>query len=137
MTAVMMLLAGCSEPEGYKKPEDGLDAAREFVRAVLDGDFSKAEMYVLEEEEDRQLFNRYREYMKKQPQTERLGLRSATILINKVESPNDSVTIVTYSNSFHKKPTELQVVRKNEDWKVDFSYTFSKDEGAVETIIGK
>ena len=130
----MMLLAGCSEPEGYKKPEDGLDAAREFVRAVLDGNFSKAEMYVLEEEEDRQLFNRYREYMKKQPQKERLGLRSAIILINKVESPNDSVT---YSNSFHKKPTELQVVRKNEDWKVDFSYTFSKDEGAVETIIGK
>ena len=49
----MMLLAGCSEPEGYKKPEDGLDAAREFVRAVLDGNFSKAEMYVLEEEEGR------------------------------------------------------------------------------------
>jgi PBP1b-binding outer membrane lipoprotein LpoB len=53
ITAVMMLLAGCSEPEGYKKPEDGLDAAREFVRAVLDGNFSKAEMYVLEEEEGR------------------------------------------------------------------------------------
>lgn len=133
----MMMLAGCTEPEGYKKPEDGLDAAREFVRAVLDGNFSKAEMYVLEEEEDRQLFNRYREYMKKQPKKERLGLKSATILINKVELPNDSVTIVTYSNSFHKKLTELQVVRKNEDWKVDFSYTFSKDEGVVETIIGK
>lgn len=131
------MLAGCTEPEGYKKPEDGLDAAREFVRAVLDGNFSKAEMYVLEEEEDRQLFNRYREYMKKQPKKERLGLKSATILINKVELPNDSVTIVTYSNSFHKKLTELQVVRKNEDWKVDFSYTFSKDEGVVETIIGK
>jgi hypothetical protein len=133
----MILLAGCSDPEGYNKPEDGLDAAREFVRAVLDGDFTKAEMYVLEEEEDRQLFNRYREYMKKQPQSERLGLKSATILINKVESPNDSVTIVTYSNSYHKKPTALQVVRKNEDWKVDFSYTFSKDEGSVETMIGQ
>ena len=30
---------GCSTPEGFKSPEDPLDAGREFIRALLDGDY--------------------------------------------------------------------------------------------------
>jgi hypothetical protein len=127
-TAVILLLTGCSEPEGFKKPEDALDAAREFVRAVLDGDYKRAELYVLPEEDDIRLFNRYKDYMKKQPEKERLGLKSSSILVNKVEQLNDSVSIVNYSNSFSKKPMDIRVIKKDGEWWVDFSYTFSHDD---------
>jgi hypothetical protein len=116
------------EPEGFKKPEDALDAAREFVRAVLDGDYKRAELYVLPEEDDIRLFNRYKEYMKKQPEKERLGLKSSSILVNKVEPLNDSVSIINYSNSYSQKPMDIRVIKKDGEWWVDFSYTFSGDD---------
>ena len=127
-SATFLLITGCTEPEGFKKPEDALDAVREFVRAVLDGDYKRAELYVLPEEDDIRLFNRYKDYMKKQPEKERLGLKSSSILVNKVEQLNDSVSIVNYSNSFSKKPMDIRVIKKDGEWWVDFSYTFSHDD---------
>lgn len=115
----------CSEPEGFKKPEDPLDAAREFIRAVMDGDYEEAELYLLSEAEDIELFNRYEKYMKKQPLKERLALKSASIIINKIESVNDSICLINFSNSHSMKPTDLKVIKEKDDWKVDFSYTFS------------
>lgn len=128
LAIALILLSACSGPEGFKKPEDALDAAREFVRAVLDGDFKRAELYVLPDEEDMRLFNRYKDYMKNQPEKERLGLKSSSILINKVEQLNDSVSIINYSNSYSKKPMDIRAVKKDGEWWVDFKYTFSGEE---------
>lgn len=115
----------CNEPEGFKLPEDPLDAGREFVRAVLDGNYERANLYLLKDQEDIELFGRYQTYMKKQPQKEKLQLKSASIIINKVENQNDSVSIISFSNSYSMKPMDLKVIRSEKSWKVDFSYTFS------------
>jgi hypothetical protein len=63
--------------------------------------------------------------LKKQPQKEKLQLKSASIIINKVENQNDSISIISFSNSYSMKPMDLKVVRSEKTWKVDFSYTFS------------
>ena len=115
----------CNEPEGFKMPEDPLDAGREFVRAVLDGNYEKANLYLLNDPEDVELFGRYQAYMKKQPQKEKLQLKSASIIINKVEKQNDSISIISFSNSYTMKPMDLKVVRNEKTWKVDFSSTLS------------
>jgi hypothetical protein len=123
--AAILLFAACQEPEGFSNPEDPLDAGREFVRAVLDGDFEKASLYVCENEEDKEIFERYKQYMKKQPKNERLQLKSASIIVNSVEKLNDSTSIINFSNSHTMKPADLKVVKEQNKWKVDFSYTFS------------
>lgn len=123
--AAIFLFAACQEPEGFSNPEDPLDAGREFVRAVLDGDFEKASLYVCENEEDKEIFERYKQYMKKQPKYERLQLKSASIIVNSVEKLNDSISIINFSNSHTMKPADLKVVKEQNKWKVDFSYTFS------------
>lgn len=115
----------CNEPEGFKSPEDPLDAGREFVRAVLDGNYEKANLYLLNDQEDIELFGRYQAYMKKQPKKEKLQLKSASIIINKVENQNDTVSIISFSNSYSMKPMDLKVVKSEKSWKIDFSYTFS------------
>ena len=123
-----VILVACNQPEGFKKPEDGLDAGREFVRAVLDGDFNKAQMYVLPEEDDIRLFNRYKTYVKKRSEKERLSLKSSSIQINKVEELNDSTTIINYANSYSKEPVDIKVIKKDGEWWIDFSYTFAGKE---------
>lgn len=122
---LMLIVSSCKQPEGFLEPEDPLDAGREFVRAVLDGDFEKASLYVCENDEDKEIFERYEVYMKKQPKTERLNLKSASIIINKVEKLSDTVTIINFSNSHTMKPTDLKILKQGDAWKVDFSYTFS------------
>jgi hypothetical protein len=119
------LFFACNTPEGFKDPEDPLDAGREFVRAVLDGDYEKANLYLLKDAEDQELFKRYQSYMKKTPRKELLQLKSSSIVINKVEALSDSVTLINYSNSYTMKPTDLKVIKDGKSWKVDFSYTFS------------
>ena len=121
----LLTLWGCSEPQGYIPPEDPLDAGREFVRAVLDGDYEKATLYLNNEAEDQELFARYVTYQKKQPNKERLSLKSASIIINKSENINDSTAIINFSNSYTMKPMNLKIIKKDNTWKVDFSYTFS------------
>lgn len=124
LALAIALLAGCAEPEGFKKPEDGLDAASSFVRATLDGDYAKAERYVMQDEEDLRLFERYKAHMKQVSEKERLGLKSANMIIDSVRYPSDSVTMVHYSNTFHRKPTRLRTVRVDGSWWIDFSDTF-------------
>lgn len=125
MLFITAIAFACNGPEGFKPPEDPLDAGREFVRAVLDGNYEKANLYLLNDEEDVELFGRYQAYMKKQPKKERLQLQSASIIINKVENQSDSISIISFSNSHTMKPMDLKVIKTDKTWKVDFSYTFS------------
>ena len=121
----VMAIFSCNQPEGFKEAEDPLDAGREFVRAVLDGDYEKASLYIENNPEDKELFQRYQLYMKKQPQKEKLLLKSSSIIINKVEKLNDSISIVNFSNSHSMKPMDLKIILRENKWRVDFSYTFS------------
>ncbi|MEY3946286.1 MAG: hypothetical protein RJB03_992 [Bacteroidota bacterium] len=116
---------GCSTPEGFKSPEDPLDAGREFIRALLDGDYEKGSLYVLNDPEDQEIFKRYERYMKKQPKKELLNLKSASIIINTLENQGDSISIINFSNSHSMKPMDLKVVKADGEWKIDLSYTFS------------
>jgi len=121
---VGLITTGCN-PVGFKKPEDGLDAGREFIRAVLDGDYKKGELYVLPDEEDIRIYKRYTDYMKKRSPEELQGLKEASIIVNKIEPVNDTVQIINYANSFSKKPMDIKVVKQDGQWWVDFKYTFS------------
>jgi hypothetical protein len=122
---LLMGFYSCNQPEGFKEAEDPLDAGREFVRAVLDGNYEKAVLYIDDNQEDKDLFERYKQYMNNQPKKEKLQLKSSSIIINKVENLSDTVSIVNFSNSYSMKPTELKIVQKNKKWLVDFSFTFS------------
>lgn len=125
ITFVVAAIWSCSTPEGFKSPEDPLDAGREFVRALLDGDYEKGSLYVLNDPEDLEIYKRYERYMKKQPRKELLNLKSASIIINNMENQGDSISIINFSNSHSMKPMDLKVVKVKGEWKIDLSYTFS------------
>ena len=125
LTLTMTVILACNNPVGFKTPEDGLDAGREFIRAVLDGDYKKGELYVLPDDEDIRIYKRYTDYMKKRPADELAALKSANIIVNKIEPLSDSVQIINYANSYSQKPMEIKVVKKDGEWWVDFKYTFS------------
>jgi len=124
----LLLVAGllsCNQPAGYNKPDDGLDAGREFIRSVLDGDYEKAQLYIPRNDDDRKFFDRYKSYMRQRSADELRGLKSASIIVNKVDATGDTLVLINYANSFTKKPMDIKVVRRDGEWWVDFKYTFS------------
>ena len=124
---MLCILASCADNDSKTENESqtDIDAARDFIRAALDGDFKKARNYMLTDsinEERMSLVER----VNLSPEEKR-GLAAAAINIHQVNPVNDSTTIVIYSNSFKNNRDTLKVLKTSGKWLVDFNYLFEHD----------
>jgi hypothetical protein len=108
------------------KAENDLDAARMFIRDALDGRFEQAKQLMLRDstnDETMDVTERNYEHMS---QANKVGYRNASIQIHNTREVNDSVRIVTYSNSFKNQKDSLKLVRLNGQWLIDLKFTFQQ-----------
>ncbi len=120
--AALTVFSACNNKE---KPTTSLDTGRLFIRECLDGDFKSAETLLYKDSENVQLFNSFKEYYGRMPEDKKHQYTKASYQINKYSDLNDSTTIINYSNDYMNKPMEIKIIRKNNDWTVDFKYTYS------------
>lgn len=103
---------------------DPLASARGFIEATLNGDYNKAEEYLLEDSTNTQYFEGLKSFnLDLSPQV-REGYREAAIIIDSTDKVNDSVEIIYYYNTYKKEPLQLKIVEYQGEWLVDFKYTF-------------
>lgn len=133
LTALLFLFA-CNdstkkEPEVVAKPENALQAASQFIRAALDGDYTKARTFLINDSTNRQTIDRYEDYYKNNRTPEqKKAFKTASIRFLEPHRVSDSVTIVHYSNSYSNKPDSLKVINMNGQWFIDLNFLFqSKD----------
>lgn len=120
------LIAGLiSCNHSYQRPSTALDTGRDFIRASLNGDFTTAEILLLKDPSNNELFESYKQFYQKWPADKKENYRKASYEINKYVDLDDSTTIINYSNDYMNKPMDLKVVRHNKEWSVDFKYTYS------------
>lgn len=115
---------GCSNGK-EKRPATAIDTGREFIRASLNGDFENANKLLLRDSQNIQLFESYKLLYNRMPNEKKVNYKSASYEINKYLDLDDSTTIINYSNSFMHKPMELKVVRRDNEWSIDFKYISS------------
>ena len=119
------------------KPENDIDAAREFIRAALDGKFEQARNYLLKDSSNMQYLDvAERSYKKIDPDTKN-GYRSSSINIHNVSPVNDSTTIVIFSNSFKNDKDTLRIIRMNDQWLVDLKYLYEHNMDTIRIINNK
>jgi hypothetical protein len=117
------------------QPENDLDAARNFIRAALDGKFDDAKTYLLQDTTNLTYLNIARNSFDRQDQATRNNYRSSSINIHEVEPLiKDSLTLVIFSNSFRNDHDSLKVVRMNGRWLVDLKYLYAHD---MDTLVNK
>ena len=103
--------------------ENDADAARNFIRLVLNGKLDDARGMLVNDTLNTQLFDAYeRKYNSRTSAADKRGYRESSIKIYSVRPVNDSVSIVSYSNSFIQRVDSLKVIRDKEAWKVDLKY---------------
>ena len=103
----------------FKKAEDAQDAGREFIRASLDGNYDKAEFYLLKDSTNQLLMDKWKLDYDKLDEKTKQGYKDAEILPIVIQPENDSVTSYTFSNSFRKDTSTIKVMRVNGEWLVD------------------
>jgi patatin-like phospholipase/acyl hydrolase len=126
---LFLFVVACNNADKEEKPksENDIDAARNFIRSALDGKFNEAKSFLLADSSNSQYFDVYeRNYQRTDPDTKR-SYREATINIHNVKAVNDSTTVVIFSNSYKNDHDTLKVIKKNNQWLVDFKYLFNHD----------
>lgn len=108
-----------------KTSENDVDAARNFIRLFLDGELDKARTMLVTDSLNTQIFDAYERIYKNRQASEKKGYKGSTIQIHSVRTVNDSVSVVSYSNSFKKIVDSLKVMKDNGAWKIDLKYSLT------------
>ncbi len=117
------MLAACDNSPEIRKT-DPLESGRGFIEASLQGDYDLAQKYLLQDSTNIEYFNGLKDFNSKRSKEEKEGYKSANILIDSTTKLSDSVTIISYSNTYKMKPAKLKMIRRNGEWLVDFKYSF-------------
>lgn len=109
-----------------KAPVTDIEVATAFIRNLLDNDFTEAEQYLLKDETNNQIFERFKKQYSEKDKAILEKYRNADIIVNNISYITDSVCIFNYSNSYSRADkTILKVVRVDGKWLIDLKYTFS------------
>jgi hypothetical protein len=122
--AFFLILQGCKNDDTAANKRDPLESGRSFIEASLKGDYVEAQKYLLQDSTNLEYFNGLRDFNTKLSRLERENYREANIIIDSTQDVSDSMTIITYSNTFKKVPSKLKMVKHDNEWLVDFKYTF-------------
>ncbi len=119
--SLFILLASCHNNGSYKKAEDAQDAAREFIRASLDGDYDKAKFYLYSDSTstNKYLMERWQKNYASLSSEEKQKYGSADIIVLDTHPENDSVSTFKYLNSYKKDTTTIKILRIKGEWLVD------------------
>jgi hypothetical protein len=121
---VIFIIISCNRSAEVSK-KDPLESGRGFIESTLKGDYDEAEKYLLKDSTNMEYFNGLKDFNKKRSKDEKKGYKDANILIDSTQALSDSVNIITYSNTYKNQPSKLKMVKKNNEWLVDFKYTFN------------
>lgn len=120
----LFIYSSCTNSD-YQKPDDPLEAGRDFIRFALDGNMDKAKRYILPDAGNEMLFGEIEKKYTKASKEEKEQYKNASIIINKSQTLNDSTAVINYSNSYKKENNEIKLVKTGGEWWVDFKYTFT------------
>lgn len=118
----------CKASERESSDSD-VDAARNFIRAALDGKFKDARSYMIQDSVNMNYLEIAERSYQRSDGFTRNGYRASSINIHEVKEPfSDSISVVIFSNSYKNDHDTLKVIRTNGQWLVDLKYLFEHDQ---------
>jgi hypothetical protein len=124
-----------SEKETEKKADSDIDAARNFLEAALKGNFQEASNYMLQDSINTGFLDgRARTYQNLSGE-EKTNMKEASLhFYEPSQRPNDSTTIIIFSNSYKNDKDTLRILKTEGKWLVDLKYLFTHD---TDTLFNK
>jgi hypothetical protein len=132
----VFFLISCKDDESEEVPasENNIDAARNFIRAALDGKFDDARRFMLQDSVNLNYMDVVERSFKNLDQPTRDNYRTASIRILGKTNVNDSTSVVIFANTFKNDPDTLKVLRVGQEWLVDLKYLYQH---GLDTFLNK
>lgn len=129
IVAVLPLLWSCTNTEESPatQGENDVDAARLFIRSALDGRWKDAKRLVVQDSLNIQDIETAQRVADRWDVTTQRGYRESQIRIHNTKKVNDSVTIITYSNTYKNQQDSIKVINVGGQWLVDLKYSFHRN----------
>jgi hypothetical protein len=125
---LLVIIFSCSD-EKKKEPTTAIGVARAFVRNILDNNFEDAERFLLNDDTNRPLFERFKTQYSNNDKAILEKYKNSDIIVNESANTADSVFLFKYITSYKKTDTTvLKLLRQDGKWLVDFKYTFSENQ---------
>jgi hypothetical protein len=121
---LMTLMISCSDTGSKELADNALDGGRYFLENCNQGDFQKANIYLLDNPENQRYLKTISNTYFTLDKEGRQQLRQASIQINEVRAIDSSETIISYQSSMDTIPHQLKVISTPNGWKVDLKYTY-------------
>lgn len=123
------VIISCKNEASYTKAADAQEAAQEFVRAALDGNYDKASFYLYKDSAgvNEMLLNKWKTYYGNWTQEDKVGHKNANIIVITTEATSDSTLNYVFSNSYKKDTTIIKIIKTKGDWLVDLKDIHSKN----------
>ena len=129
--AILLTILSCNnsdQQESEKTSVTDIDAARNFLNASLKGDFREASTYMLQDSINTGFLFYTEEKYKTDSMEVKRELKEASLHFYEPSlRPNDSTTILIFSNSYKNDKDTLRIVRLQGKWLVDLKYLFLHD----------
>ena len=120
---LLAAISSCSN-ESKKEPVTNVEVATAFVRDILDNKLNDAEKYLLKDETNQQIYERFKQKYDALDKNVLQKYKEADIITNNINTSVDSICIFNYSTSYKRNDTTiLKLVRVDNKWLVDMKYT--------------
>ncbi len=120
LIVIVFILCSCNT-NNLKPADDALGAAREFADACFKGNFEKAKFYLVDEDSNKfkleQIEIIYNNYSSEQIKE----FKNSSIVIKELKIIDSNTSQITLASSYDKKFNTLILIRKNNNWLVDFN----------------
>lgn len=121
----LQFFLSCTTENAAPASENEEDAARNFIRSVLDAEYDKAKTFIVPDSTNNEyLAITERNFTERMSRADKMGYKAASIQIHEVRKIDDTTSVVLYSNSFKKQRDSLKVVLQQKGWLVDLKYSF-------------
>lgn len=116
-----------NDKAAHVKASNALDAAHEFLSALLKGEQQKAAAYMIDDAENYAYLKTQIQQLKNKGTDDRDGYATASIIFGNddVEEVSPTETIIHYKNSYDRVSRKLKIIQQKDEWLVDFKYTFN------------
>jgi hypothetical protein len=103
----------------YEEPETAIDAGRQFISAIYNGNFKRAGQLVIQDEANAAILeNKIEKDFRSRDGFGKEALSKASIQIIEIKNIDSSHTLLLFKNAYTGNETQLEISKIEDTWRV-------------------
>jgi PBP1b-binding outer membrane lipoprotein LpoB len=115
-----LLFVSCDP--AYEPPDSAIDAGRQFIDAVYNGNFKRAKQLLVPVEANETILKeKFEKDFRGRNGFEKTALSKASIQISEIKVVNSNITELQFLNAYSTQEATLEIKNINGEWRVDLT----------------